>query len=280
MSTTSSDTTEQLVAQAQHLDLEDRKGSESWERAKSGGTEATFVDADRSLGRLAVELPDGEGPHETLLVKAPNGDMAGACDCDGYEYHDKGCAHLIVRFLLDSLGMRDIPESGEYLDSITPDPDEIPAAPSEAEMVEEAPTPDTVDETAHAPAQTRDDAFATALPDVDDQYVMELNGDTYIKKAGYARLLKSAGYTAVPSVVQWPWEGDRERCVAKAVIKDEDGELVAQNFGSAGPPEAEDLSGAENELIELATTRAWTRAAAIATGEGLTAVAEVDGSDL
>jgi hypothetical protein len=40
------------------------------------------------------------------------------------------------------------------------------------------------------------------------------------------------------------------------------------------------MSDAGMHLDELAETRAWTRAAAIATGEGLTALVEVDGGAL
>jgi len=40
------------------------------------------------------------------------------------------------------------------------------------------------------------------------------------------------------------------------------------------------MSDADMHLDELAETRAWTRAASIATGEGMTALVEVDGGAL
>jgi len=130
---------------------------------------------------------------------------------------------------------------------------------------------------AGSPQRRRRDACADPLPDVDSQYVMEMGGETYIRRAGYARLGQQQGFRPVPDIVQYAHEGDDQRAVVLGKVLNDDGEIIAQDVGTAGPPEYEDMDGAEANLDELATTRALTRAMAWATGEGLTAVEEIPG---
>lgn len=269
------DPTAWLTRNADHINPETAREGESWDRAKRGASDANIVDGDRGLGRQAVALPDGEEIHETLLVQSPNGDLAGACDCDGWRMGDSACAHLCTLLALDGLDIREIPTSGQYVSELmSSNAEEV----TEEREAAESDVPDTQEphpsDQPRVPRE-RSDAFAEPLPDVDDQYVMDMGGDTYIRKAGYARLLKQQGYRVNTVVEQYAHEGDEKRAVVMANIMDADGDLIAQNVGTAGPPEAEDMDGAEWNLDELAVTRAWTRAAAIATGEGMTALAEV-----
>jgi hypothetical protein len=184
-----------------------------------------------------------------------------------------------------------VPESHEYVLELGND-DAQPQESNEtgAERVEATPVEDTPQDTQRdvqtaqpdvsereppAPPQQRDDAFANPLPDVEDKYAITMNGDTYIRKAGYARLLKQQGWTVKNVEVLGSHETDWERAKYRATIVDENGDAIANSVGTAGPPDKEDMANADMHLDELAETRAWTRAASIATGEGLTAFAEL-----
>jgi len=82
--------------------------TESWQRAREQ-VDGAAVEIRRDTGAAVVRLPDGDA-HGTILVEAAGGDrgpFAGACDCDGWRYHDGPCAHLVTRAL------RSITRSGE-----------------------------------------------------------------------------------------------------------------------------------------------------------------------
>jgi len=124
-------------------------------------------------------------------------------------------------------------------------------------------------------ADTSNRPFAGELPDVGKEYVMEMGGETYIRRAGYARLARSEGYRLSFDEVVGAHETDWTRSKYRVVVLDESGEQVAEDVGTAGPPQNEDMAAAESNLDELAATRAATRALAWETGEGLTAVEEI-----
>ena len=42
-----------------------------------------------------VSLPDGDGTHSVVLIEEA-GEFVGRCSCDGFEFHDGPCAHLIT----------------------------------------------------------------------------------------------------------------------------------------------------------------------------------------
>jgi hypothetical protein len=288
--------TETLTQIATYITFDQDSDSESRTRAIQAASDASISGDNRTLGRQGVLLPEGDDPHETLLVKAPDGTYAGACDCDGWQFHDGPCAHLWALRMREAVNGLTVPESVDYFTTLTSDTGETAAETAdqpetvETEPVESLPD-DEVTETREAagqgtpvpdpdpnpsvPAETRDDAFAQSMPDVDDKYVMELNGSEYIRKAGYARLLHRAGLRVRSVEVVGAHETDWTRAKYRAKIVDSDGDLVAQQVGTAGPPEQEDLADAGMHLDELAETRAWTRAAALATGEGQTALVEV-----
>lgn len=266
-----------LTAAARSIDWEASKETGSWERAVQNAQDA-YIDADTGgLGQQLVRLNDTGNEHRTVLVQSPSDDYAGACDCEGFQFEDTACAHLCVLRALESVDAYEVETSGAFVDEL------LQAGESEEseDSTADAPAPQPPEETEPvedtAPQPRRKDAFAEPVPDVDDQYVMNLGGETYIRRAGYARLAQQAGLRAIPNVIQHEWEGDGKRVVVQGTVKDESGELVASDYGTAGPPEYEDMDDAEHNLLELATTRALSRAMAWATGEGLTAVEEIPG---
>jgi len=236
-----------------------------------------------------------------------NDSMAGACECDDFKHRGGPCKHILYRVQVSAIGSHSIIESkglwetlvqresdagnergGENLDDTTPDvePAGEPAEAS-ADGGESRPAPPQ-DEPA-VPAESGEtatqefheaDAFATTMPEVPDKYAVNLGGDTYIRKAGYARLLKQQGWRVRRDEIVGSHETDYQRAKYEARIVDGDGEVLAEAVGTAGPPDSEDMSDADMHLDELAETRAWTRAASIATGEGMTALVEVDGGAL
>lgn len=259
---------EWLARNARALDWEEAQGTESWDRAKTEGRAAVVVKGGRGLGRYRLAMPEGKDPHEVLLVKSGDGSYAGACSCKGFRANSWPCAHLCTLRQDEALDDREIAQSSEYVAELVPE--DVQEEPGD---VEEAPEPPAEVDGTSPPAP--DDAFARELPDVPDQYVMELDGDAYIRRAGYARLAKAAGFRISILEVVGAHETEWERAKYRATVMDEDGNNLASDVGTAGPPESEGMDDAECHLDELAATRAATRALAWATGEGLTAVAEV-----
>lgn len=288
-----------LTTGARELNFSRAKSTESWERALRHAQNAE-IDAEwGSLGAQTVTLPDSEDTHRTLLVKTPDETYVGACDCDGFLHHETPCAHLCSLRQLEGLGDHHVRTNGGYADELlSTEPaddstDDRTATADEKMDTEDTAQPekngaagadersseDVVDipSEAGSPQRRRRDAFAEPLPDVDGQYVMEMGGETYIRRAGYARLGQQQGFRPVPEIVQYAHEDNGQRAVVLGKILNDEGEIIAQDVGTAGPPEYEDMDGAEANLDELATTRALTRAMAWATGEGLTAVEEIPG---
>lgn len=288
-----------LTGRSRKLDFHEAQSSESWERALRHGQNAEIDGEWGSLGAQTVTLPDSDDTHRTLLVKTPDETYVGACDCDGFVFYGSACAHLCTLRQLEGLGDYHIQTNGGYVDELlsTDPPDdstddrtatadekmdtEDTAQPSEngSERFVEGTGGDVVDVPSEStgPERRRRDAFAEPLPDVDSQYVMDMGGETYIRRAGYARLGQQQGFRPVPEIVQYAHEGDEQRAVVLGKILNDEGEVIAKDIGTAGPPEYEDMDGAGANLDELATTRALTRAMAWATGEGLTAVEEIPG---
>lgn len=277
---------------------EDSRGTAAWDQARDGLDEAE-VSGMNELGRFTVQPADSDSQN-VLLVK--DGETyAGACSCAGYENGSPPCSHLCTVRLKEWQDAVEVPTSHEYareLLAVSEQSDGFGRASGderdETEADAGAQTADgqprssdgteseavmTQSEGAHeapAPPSESDDAFANPLPEVDDKFVIEMDGSNYVRKAGYARLLRQRGWEVGRDIVKWSHEGDEKRAVVEARIVDpESGRVIAEALGTAGPPEAEDMTGAEYNLDELAETRAWTRAASIATGEGMTALAEI-----
>ena len=294
-----------LERNADVLRIRDARGTESWERAKQADPDD--LEQLEDLGRFRLELPDGD-LHELVAVKNGEDDFVGACDCDGFRYHSHPCAHLAAMAQLDAL-QSIIPIDRHRAEDLafTVDAEvidqteqtETAADKMGGDDVQEAQVVD-VDESSQVsgdeprgsdvenrpptpsnranPPDTPRDAFAGELPDVDDQYVMELGGSTYIRRAGYARLARSEGFRLRLEEVVGAHENDWSHSKYRAEVLDEGGEIVASDVGTAHV-DAEDLSNAQANLDELAATRAACRSLAWATGEGLNAVEEVAASE-
>jgi hypothetical protein len=117
---------------------------------------------------------------------------------------------------------------------------------------------------------TPSDPFAKELAeDVPERYVMELRGEPYIRRAGYAALARDAGLRIQIYAVESASETGFEYARYEAMVNDQDGVTLAKDVGTARL-ETEDLEGAEGELDELAATRAARRALEWATGAGNT----------
>jgi hypothetical protein len=298
---------EWLRRNAQPVDFEAAQGasSTSWKRALNDGPDAGIVQRDDELGRYRVTMPGRDG-HEVLYIESEGKRGAGACDCEAYRMHDLAgnvCAHLATLRQSAALSDRiEIHTNREYVERLVGQQGTTANAgdePATGEVVDEMDGPDTAGETQAGPEAINSDpqgaevvdvqdtsdvpaepeqTFAGPLSDeVDDQYVMEMGGETYIRRAGYAVLAKRQGFHVRTQILEEPPHGTPEgQVVAIGKVVNGDGDLVAQDYGTAGPPDKEDMDGASHNLLELAATRAATRATAWATGEGLTAVAEVE----
>jgi len=168
-----------------------------------------------------------------------------------------------------------VDDAVEYFDGLEEDVDKQDERTPDTDS-----QPDVVDVPSDGPdvPAEPEETFAGPLSDeTDDQYVMTMNGETYIRRAGYAVLAKRQNLQVRAQILDElpPGTPDGQVVAIGKVVNDE-GEVVAQDYGTAGPPESEDMDGASHNLIELAVTRAATRATAWATGEGLTAVSEVE----
>ena len=286
-----------LERNARILDVETQKDSQSdsWKRATSEAGQAA-IEPHKGVGRWWIQLPDGD-PHEVVVVKETGGDIVGACDCDGFRFHGEPCAHLCSMAQLDVLESV-IPTDDDRAKSLAFDiePDvveeDVETAADriednqtevvEAEVVQED-NPDRGGDDNHdrggeIEAADRPDppanAFSGELPDVDDAYVMELDGSPYIRRAGYARLARAEGLRLELEEIVGAHETDWQRAKYAATVRDQEGNHIANDVGSSYLPQ-EDMSGAEGNLDELAASRAACRALAWGTGEGLTAVAEI-----
>jgi hypothetical protein len=262
--------------------------SEPFVRARD---ETVTVDMMDDPGRYNVRVGDGD-VHTVVLVEDDAGHV-GACDCNGWTFHEGNlagdcCAHLCAVAMEAALNSGLVPEVDEDLDVETveaevvehgaaADQDDVVDANEKADLsgerADHAASPTPSDGT--LPSAELDDPFASELEDVDDRFIMTLGGDPYIRREGFQRLARQEGYRVATEIVTWASETDCELAEARAEIL-EDGEVVATGTGTAYLPE-EDLSGAAGNLNELAETRALSRAMGWATGAGLSAV-EVDAS--
>ncbi|WP_143823820.1 hypothetical protein [Halosegnis longus] len=271
---------------------EDNLGA--WERGKSSASEAA-VDIREATGAAVVRLPDGD-PHATLLVEAAGDDRGpwtGACDCEGWRYNNI-CAHVVTRACRSVIRSGEVPTNVDYYEQLLTDDQEdadgqdgplsdiggLEADGGESkptvDNTEEDDSPDVVDvEPRGKDAQTTmphtaGDPFASELAtNVPERFVMDMGGEPYIRRAGYAAIARNANLRVTVDPVTAAEETEFEHARYKATVRDADGEVLGEDFGTAHL-EGEDLAGAEYQLDELASTRAIRRALEWATGAGST----------
>lgn len=265
--------------------------SEPFRRARD---EEIDVEPDNQANRSWVQVGDGD-KHKVALVEDQDG-LVGYCDCDGFAFHEGelagDCCTHIIAMMMESVKdeslittIDDVVETGgspmsddgsesSDVEVVDVDPDE--SADDQEGGRDDHADPPTRSKGEDVPAPEIDDPFAGELEDVDDRFVMTLGGDPYIRREGFQRLARQEGYRVKTEMRTWASDTENELAEARAVVRDQDGGVVATGTGTAYAPQ-EDLSGAEGNLNELAETRALSRAMGWATGAGLSAV-EVDAS--
>ena len=263
--------------------------SDPFRRARDNDVDVERGDAP---GRATVQVGDGDR-HQTVLVEDDEGHVA-YCDCDGFHFHGEelagGCCAHIVALSMEAMfddglitTLDDVVEPGgspvDAGDQEDHDEGDVEIVDVDGETPGDErgdhggnPTP----EPSEPPTQDLDDPFAGALEDVDERFVMTLGGDPYIKREGFQRLARQEGYRTKTEMVTFQGETDNELAEARAVVRDQKGEVVATGTGTAYLPD-EDIEDAAGNLNELAETRALSRAMGWATGAGLSAV-EVEAS--
>lgn len=263
--------------QTERIGFEDAGGTEPYARALD---EDRIIRTGDEPDEFRVQL--GEGDVHEVLLAGLEGEMYGACDCDGWAFHREGvdgwasswarpCAHLCAvrqEHVLEDL----IPES--FANEVQDVSAEVVDVADQEERSDEQDAVDEPDVPAPsepaAPAQQRDDPFADVLENVPERFVMTLDGEPYIRREGYARLARQVGLSVESEMITWASETDLELAEARAVVRDDDGRTWT---GSAtAHRDTEDLLNAHANLNELAETRAITRALSWATGAGISAM--------
>lgn len=107
-----------------------------------------------------------------------------------------------------------------------------------------------------------------------DQFTDNIKGTTTINRQGYAVLAERFGISVQADPITLPSETDFEYAEFEATATTEDGDTYT-GFGSA---HVDRMDGDDKRILgELAETRAMKRAAAWATGIGMTAMEELEG---
>jgi hypothetical protein len=177
-------------------------------------------------------------------------------------------------------------EASDDQDDVDEDPTEPEVVDVDDQAPQDAPEPATADVEPQGSTDENDvpatpsDPFAQELADdVPQRFVMELRGETYVRRAGYARIARANDLRLSLEEVVGAHETDWEHSKYRARVTDASGDvLVDSEVGSAHIDE-EDLSGAAGELDELAATRAARRAVEWATGAGMTVTQQRERSD-
>ena len=122
--------------------------------------------------------------------------------------------------------------------------------------------------------------FVTQVKGVPDAFMVNMgtpqDKSIHIKKEGYYYLAAESDIDVQTEPLNPSWEGDDEFAAWKATATKGDKEW--SNVGTA-TLDGEDMSGAEYNLDELASTRAACRALSMATGAGVTSSIEMMGEE-
>jgi len=170
----------------------------------------------------------------------------------------------------------DAEDARDDLIALGANPDDLEIIPPEGDDAQpdggEAVTPEVVDETASDEVDVNDvgaESFVVDVKGVPREFILELGGETHVRKAGYYKIAADQGLEWSAEAIQRSYEG---------VVRDPETGQEWSNVGTAHLP-GEDMDGAEYNLDELAATRACCRALSMATGVGLTSVEEMAGVD-
>ena len=118
--------------------------------------------------------------------------------------------------------------------------------------------------------------FVTDIAGVPSVFVKDMgtNDDPspHVTKEGLLYLGRKLGYQIRAEPIKPSWEVDEGKVVYKGFVEDDDGRTW-EDYGTASY--GEEIVGDEN-LDELASTRATTRALRLATGAGMTSLEEIE----
>jgi hypothetical protein len=142
----------------------------------------------------------------------------------------------------------------------------------------------TVDTTQNGDGETH--APATAENDPLDQLGEELGtdpldilpghmtdtiqGQPAVNKRGYAMIAERYGIAVSAEILSYPWDNPEGRCVAKATAETDDG----RTYTGHATANADD-GDMQEQIIELAETRALKRAVSWASGVGIVSYQEL-----
>jgi len=155
--------------------------------------------------------------------------------------------------------------TGDDLEIIPPEDDD--AHPDGGEAVE----PEIVDADTELPEHSVTDDPIDWMP---SHFIDSIQGVPVINRKGYAVIAQDCGISVTAEPVTRPPETDFEYAEFRAVATTQDG-VEYSGYGSAHVERDDDPT----LLAELAETRAMKRAAAWASGVGMTAIEEMAGVD-
>jgi hypothetical protein len=134
-------------------------------------------------------------------------------------------------------------------------------------------------ESGHEPVPVESDAELDELGDslatdpldiLPDHMIDHIQGEPAISKRGYAMIAERYGIEVKADVLEYPWENEDGRAVAKALATTDEGKEYS-GWGTACAGDG-DMS---DQLIELAETRALKRAVSWSSGVGIVSYHEM-----
>jgi hypothetical protein len=238
-----------------------------------------------------------------------NGQEFGLCTCKGYTHHEGPCAHLCYvrrQAAVDTSLMPAVDEDPQTedltdeVDVVETNPNEdggdepdqkdvVDVDPVENDDVQEAdradhaapPTPQA-DRTSLERRDDQDvenlDEFVTEIAGVPDVFVVEMgrgrNSKPYVTKAGLNYIAHEQGIQTRAEPISPSWDEPNDMAAYRGIAVDDDGREY-QDVATAHVDEVRNTVGEEN-LDELASTRATNRALRLATGCGFASVEEIE----
>jgi len=119
-------------------------------------------------------------------------------------------------------------------------------------------------------AQLGEELGTDPLEILPSHMIDNIRGEPAVNKRGYAMIAERYGIEASADVVELPWNNEESRCVAKATAITEDGKEYS-GWATACAADGD----MEDQLIELAETRALKRCVSWASGVGIVSYQEL-----
>jgi hypothetical protein len=148
----------------------------------------------------------------------------------------------------------------------------------DAEVVENSPNPDPQRHPPDIPADTDGDPLdelgeelgTDPLSILPSHMIDNIQGEPAINKRGYAMIAERYGVSVRAEIETYPWQNSDNRCVAKAVATTED-DKEYRDYATACTEDGD----MDNQIVELASTRALKRVTGWATGLGIVSYQEL-----